>query len=123
MVGFSAVETIPIAKDADGVTRVSGTRVTLDSLVEASQQGATPEEISQQFSSVPLGDVYEVIGYYLRHTSEFDHYFHERAEAARLIKAENERRRPGADLRDRLLARRASPGHTAQPDCAAIQSS
>jgi len=47
MANFSAVDTIPIAKDADGVIRVSGTRVTLDSLVEAFQQSATPEEISQ----------------------------------------------------------------------------
>lgn len=116
MADFGAVETIPIAKDAEGVIRVSGTRVTLDSLVEAFQQGATPEEISQQFPSVPLGDVYEVIGYYLRHTPEFDHYFRERGEAARLINAENERRWPGAGLRDRWMARRDSPSQSPQPD-------
>ena len=108
MVEFSAVESIPIAKGADGVIRVSGTRVTLDTLIEAFQHGATPEEISQQYPSVPLGDVYEVIGYYLRHTAEFEPYFRERAELARLVKAENERRGTAAGMRDRLLARRAA---------------
>ena len=106
MANFSAVETIPIAKDADGVIRVSGTRVTLETIVEAFRQGATPEEISQQYPSVPLGDVYEVIGYFLRHSEEFEEYFCERAEAARIVRTENERRWPRVGIRDRLMARR-----------------
>jgi uncharacterized protein (DUF433 family) len=35
----------PLVKDADGVLRVAGTRVTLDSIVASFDLGATPEEV------------------------------------------------------------------------------
>ena len=38
-----AVEPLPLSKDADGVVRVGGTRVTLDTLVEAFHEGLTAE--------------------------------------------------------------------------------
>jgi hypothetical protein len=46
----------PIAKDDDGVLRVAGTRVTLDSIVAAFDLGATPEEIVQRYPSIQLAD-------------------------------------------------------------------
>jgi uncharacterized protein (DUF433 family) len=52
------LERVPIHTDADGVVRVARTRVTLDTIVEAFDAGATAEEIAQQYSSVPLVDVY-----------------------------------------------------------------
>jgi uncharacterized protein (DUF433 family) len=39
---------LPLETDADGVVRVSRTRVTLDTLVQAFTEGATAEEIAQQ---------------------------------------------------------------------------
>jgi uncharacterized protein (DUF433 family) len=68
------IERVPIHTDADGVVRVAGTRVTLDTIVAAFDAGATAEEISQQYSWVPLADVYSVITYYLRHKSEVCSY-------------------------------------------------
>src|SRR5205823_321379 len=68
MTDLDIVETIPIAPGTDGVTRISGTRVTLDTIIAAFREGATPEEIAHQYPSVPLGDIYEVIGYALRHS-------------------------------------------------------
>ena len=56
-------------KDANGVYRVAGTRVTLDLLVRAFNRGATAEEIAQDFPSLQLPDVYQVIGYYLKHSA------------------------------------------------------
>jgi hypothetical protein len=44
----------PIRTDADGVIRVDGTRVTLDTVVATFDAGATPEEIVQQYPSVAL---------------------------------------------------------------------
>src|SRR5229473_2072316 len=64
-----------LVKGADGVMRVRGTRVTLDSLVAAFSEGATAEEIAQQYPSVSLADVYQIIGYYLRHETELEEYF------------------------------------------------
>jgi uncharacterized protein (DUF433 family) len=64
------IERVPIHTDADGVVRIAGTRVTLDTLVEAFDAGATAEEIAQRYASVALVDVYSVITYYLRHKAE-----------------------------------------------------
>jgi uncharacterized protein (DUF433 family) len=66
------IETIPIVAGTDGVIRVSGTRVTLDSILVAFNDGATPEEIAQQYPTVPLADIYHLIGYCLRHSAEME---------------------------------------------------
>jgi hypothetical protein len=42
------IERVPIHTDGDGVVRVAGTRVTLDTIVAAFDAGATAEEIAQQ---------------------------------------------------------------------------
>src|SRR5262245_33888484 len=63
----NVLERVPIHTDADGLVRVAGTRVTLDTIVGAFETGATAEEIAQQYPTVPLVDVYSVITYYLRH--------------------------------------------------------
>ena len=52
---------MPLQTDADGVIRVGGTRVTLETVVEAFQQGATAEEIVQQYPSLALAEVYAVL--------------------------------------------------------------
>ena len=41
----------PITKDKDGVLRVAGTRVTLDSIVAAFDLGSTPEEIRREIEA------------------------------------------------------------------------
>ena len=56
---------IPLIADADNVVRVANTRVTLDTVIAAFREGATPETIAQQYPSLALADVYAVIGYYL----------------------------------------------------------
>lgn len=99
-------EQVPIRSDANGVVRVAGTRVTLDTVVGAFEAGATAEEIAQQYPTVPLVDVYSVITYYLRHKSEVEAYLKEREAQAELVRTEVERRFPSAGLRERLLARR-----------------
>lgn len=100
------IERVPIHTDADGVVRVAGTRVTLDTIVGAFDAGATAEEIAQQYSSVPLPDIYSVITYYLRHKTEVCDYLKRRGEQAERVREEVERRFPSAGLRERLLARR-----------------
>ncbi len=73
-----ATEAIPLAADADGVVRVGKTRVTLDTVITAFTDGATAEEIVQQYPSLNLADVYQVIGYYLRRPSEVEAYLQQR---------------------------------------------
>lgn len=103
MSSIETTEQIPIHTDADGVIRVAGTRVTLDSLVAAFDAGATAEE---QYSSVALADVYSVITYYLRYQSEVCTYLERRQRQATTVRQENERRFPSSGVRERLLARR-----------------
>ncbi len=57
-----AAETVPLVRGVDGVIRVGGTRVTLDSLVAAFLNGATAEEIGHQYPSVALADVFHPSG-------------------------------------------------------------
>lgn len=102
------VETIPIAADSDGTVRVSGTRVTLDTLVEAYLQGEAAEAIAESYPAVPLADVYQVIGYYLRHKEEIDDYLRKRQAEAERIRMAVEARFPQEGIRARLLARRGS---------------
>ena len=98
---------LPLAADADGVLRVGATRVSLDTLVTAFLEGATAEEIAQQYPSLSLPDVYAVISYYLRHATKVNDYLRERQQKAGQVRLENERRFDPEGVRDRLLARQA----------------
>jgi len=64
--------TVPLTIGEDGVIRVGKTRVTLDTVVYAFQDGATAEEIASQYPSLDLSDVYLVIAYYLKHRAEVE---------------------------------------------------
>lgn len=108
MVLPTPTDTFPLETDTDGVVRVSQTRVTLDTIVQTFLEGATPEEIAQQYPSVPLADVYSVIGYYLRRRAEVDAYLRERHKLAGQIRQQNQTRHDPVGIRERLLGRRAT---------------
>jgi uncharacterized protein (DUF433 family) len=101
---------IPLVTDASGVVRIGKTRVTLDTVVMAFLEGATAEEIVEQYPSLQLSDVYSVIGYYLRHKTEIELYLRERQQRAAEVRQEAERRFNPVGIRDRLLARRNPQG-------------
>lgn len=103
----AAAEPVPLGTDADGVVRVAGTRVTLDTVVMAFRSGATPEDIAQSYPSLGLADIYAVVTYYLRHQAEVDRYLEARRVQAEAVRRENEARFPMIGLRERLLARRS----------------
>ncbi len=99
-------ETIPLAMDSAGVIRVGNTRVTLDTIIAGFKEGATAEEIAQQYPSVSLADVYYVIGYYLRRQSELEDYLKRRHSQAEQTRQQNEARFDPTGIRERLLARK-----------------
>ena len=106
--GFTiAHEPVPLETSAEGVVRVAGTRVTLDTVVYAFEEGATAEEIVQRYPSLRLADVYAVIGYYLRRRSEVEEYLRQRQQQANEVRKANEARSDSRGVRDRLLARRS----------------
>lgn len=102
-------ELTPLVTHPDGVVRISGTRVTLDTLVAAFADGLSAEEIVYEYPSLPLADVYVVLGYYLRHRAEVDRYLHARRQQAEAVRLQNEARFDPQGIRARLLARQTQP--------------
>ncbi|WP_135482072.1 DUF433 domain-containing protein [Candidatus Chloroploca mongolica] len=78
-------------------------------MVVAFREGATAEEIVQQYPSLHLADVSWVIGYFLQHRADVDAYLAERQQRAALLRAHNEAQFDPVGIRDRLLARRDQP--------------
>ena len=101
---------IPLATGADGVVRVGGTRVSLDTVIFAFKEGSTPEEIVQQYTTLDLAHVYAVITYYLQRQSEVEAYLDGRRTQRNDIRKEIESRFDPHGIRHRLLARRKSTG-------------
>ncbi len=98
--------TIPLSTDHAGVSRVAGTRVSLDSVVYAFDEGATPEEIAQAYPSLDLAAIYSVIGYYLQNRAEVEQYVGQRKVQHDEVKKEIESRFNPHGLRERLLTRK-----------------
>ncbi|MBZ0297702.1 MAG: DUF433 domain-containing protein [Anaerolineae bacterium] len=105
MISTPAAEPVPIEMGEDGVIRVGGTRVTLQTLVTAFYRGASPEEIVEQYPVLTLPDVYLVIGYYLQHRASVDDYLQAQTSQAAQVQQENEARFEPQGVRARLLAR------------------
>ena len=103
---------VPIRIDEGGAVRVGPTRVTLETVIHAHNQGASPEEIKYQYPSVKLADIYSVIGYYLRHQTEVDAYLKQVEEKAEALRRKIESQPGYHELRERLLARRAALSET-----------
>jgi uncharacterized protein (DUF433 family) len=82
----------PLREDGTGALRVGESRVLLELVIRAFQDGATPETIVQRYSTLSLADVYAVIAYYLRHREQIETYL-------------ADRERQAADVRQRIEAR------------------
>lgn len=87
--------------------RVGETRVSLDSIIFAFNDGATPEEIVQQYPTLNLPDVYAVISYYLQNQTEVENYLEQRRTQRLELRNEIEARFDPRGIRERLLARRS----------------
>ena len=78
-------QTIPLHSDAQGVMRVGASRVTLDTVIHAFEQGHTPEEITSRYPALKLADVYSVIAYYLNHRNEVGEYLAQQESATETL--------------------------------------
>jgi uncharacterized protein (DUF433 family) len=105
MIALPETVALPLKLYEDGAIRVSGTRVTLDTLIHFYQQHETPEDLHEGFPTIPLADIYAVIAYYLAHQAEVDVYLNRRIEESNHIREESETHNPPAtksELRARL---------------------
>lgn len=99
-------EVPPLRRDASGALRVGRSRVLLELVIRAFQDGATPEVIAQRYPSAALVDIYAVIAYYLRHRADIESYLTEREHKAQEVRHRIESHQGDlTDLRARLLAR------------------
>jgi uncharacterized protein (DUF433 family) len=96
----------PLHEDADGVIRVGGTRVTLQSIIALFDQGAGPEEIALRFPVLKLADVYETISFYLRHQTELQPYLQAQEQASDIAREQAAQRLSTTKLRRRLMKRK-----------------
>lgn len=99
---------VPLCQDRDGAIRVQGTRVLLDLVVRAFDDGATPEAIVQRYETLRLADVYAVISYYLAHREEVEGYLQEREVEAEEIRKKIEASQPDmSHIRERIARYRS----------------
>jgi uncharacterized protein (DUF433 family) len=102
-------EAPPLRVDNDGAIRVGQSRVLLELVIRAFQDGATAEEIVQRYSTTTLADIYAVIAYYLRHPDLVARYLSECEKHAAAVRSKIEARQGDlSGIRARLLARQTT---------------
>lgn len=95
----------PLRTDEGGVVRIGETRVSLDTLIYAFNNGSAAEEIVYQYPTLRLKDVYSVIAYYLWNREEVEAYLAARQQEAEELQKKMEMLFPPQGIRERLLAR------------------
>ncbi len=105
MILIVETQSVPLKADQDGVMRVGATRVTLDTVVHAFNEGHTAEEIVSHYPALKLADVYAVISYYLNNEAAVDVYLQQQEEAAEKMWLEIEAKPDYQTFRKRLIAR------------------
>ena len=111
-----ASEAPPLRREGSGVLRVGASRVLVELLVRAFQDGSTPEAIAQRYPTVMLADTYAVIAYYLRHRDELEAYLEDREQQAGAVRQRIEAGQGTlVGVRERLLIRRAGCCERADP--------
>jgi uncharacterized protein (DUF433 family) len=97
-------ESAPILINAEGTAYIAKTRVTLETIVYAFQNGDSAEQIADSYDVLSLADIYAVIAYYLHHRDEVDAYIRERQKQAQTLFEELNRQHPHINmLREKLL--------------------
>lgn len=99
-------ESPPLKEDETGAIRIGNSRVLLELVIRAFQDGSSAETIVQRYSTLSLSDVYITIGYYLRHQQEIESYLNERERLAESVRQRFSEIQPDLNLiRARLLAK------------------
>ena len=99
------VQTIPLKEDKDGVMRIGSSRVTLDTVVHAFEQGHIAEEIVSHYPVLRLADVYTVIAYYLNNQTEVQVYLNQQQRDVQKIWQQIESKPDHQSFRERIRTR------------------
>lgn len=96
-----------VTRTAAGTYRITGSRVSLDSVVHAWWDGRLPEAIVVDFPSLCLEQVHGAIAFYLGHRSEMDRYLAEQDD--RWLEFQRESAARMAPLVQRMRSRAEAP--------------
>jgi uncharacterized protein (DUF433 family) len=111
MAFVETTQEIPLTITADGTIKISGSRVSLDSVIFNYRQGATAEEIAMRFPGLRLADIHSCIAYFLNHQEDVDKYLADRersaAELRERITSDPLQQQGLNEMRERIRARQA----------------
>ena len=91
-----------VSRTPEGGWRISGTRVSLDSIIHAYWQGLSPEAIVDEWPALSLEQVHGAIAFYLGHRDEVDRYL--AAQGSTWEKVRQESEAANAPLLERIRA-------------------
>lgn len=109
---LETTQTVPLTMLDNGAIRITGTRVSFDSIIHHYKLGKTAEGIHESFPDVSLSNIHGVIHYYLTHQEAVEEYLQQQEMDASTIQQEIEAQ-PGyqewrRDLREKIQARWAA---------------
>jgi len=93
-------------QDDEGTIRLTGSRVTLDTLISAYKKGEPAELIQDSVPSLSLAQIYSAIAWYLTHEVEAEEYLKQRAATAENLRREIENHPTHRALKDELVRQR-----------------
>ncbi len=110
MIKEFGVVAVPLEQNEQGVIRVSGTRVSLDSILHAYyNEGATAEEIVLQFPTCLIENIYTIISWALNNPEFVNEYLNTQRKRRNQLENEIKQTYPTNNLRSRLLLRSQKP--------------
>ena len=84
---------------------MGNSRVLLEIVIRAFQDGASPESIVSQYSTLTLSNAYGAIAYHLKNQETVEEYLDKREELAKSVKQRIEAIQPDlSQIRSRLLS-------------------
>jgi len=96
----------PVRRDKHGVIRVGETRISLDAVVHAFNEGMDAAEIQYNYDTLALADIYAAIGYYLHNKARIDKYLADRKAEYEKVRSESNAATPNRLTRSSLLGRK-----------------
>ena len=97
-----------VSRTSEGVWRVAGSRVSLESVILLHLAGQPPQQIIDAFPTLTLEQVYGTIAFYLRHRAALDAYLDQQQSGWNSFQEESARR--NLQLQQRIRARAAQGG-------------
>ena len=97
-----------VHRTPQGGWRITGSRVSLDSIVHDYWEGLSPEGIQEDFPTLSLEQIHGALAFYLKNRNDIDQYLASEEERSEVNRKERER--ASAPLLDRLRASRKAAG-------------